>query len=129
MTEVTIPAATSLPDQSQPDQPQKHGQVKRTLLAIAVGLALVFAGTFLSHAIYPAAAGPRGDTGASGLPGPTGPPGSTASDSNLGVCVSTTMDPTFSWVVSVSVTTPVLTDGTQSCPTGSFVSVLPAASS
>ena len=99
------------------------------LVGIAVAaVALGFLGGIVSHALFPAQAGAQGKQGKAGEPGKAGeqgPPGSAANINlaALGVCFVENTNPTGAWVTSVYLSTPVITNGTQSCPQGTFVPV------
>jgi hypothetical protein len=97
-----------------------------SLMALVLGLV----GGIVSHAMFPAPAGAVGKQGPVGQTGPAGPAGSagTASSvdtSTLGYCfnVNYTTQAGTSWVSSVTLASPTLQSGTQSCPTGSFVPI------
>jgi hypothetical protein len=101
-------------------------------MVILLALALGFVGGLASHVLFPAPQGPQGETGAAGVPGkagaigPAGPAGPAANVdlSSLGVCVNVTYaDSGVSYVSGVSISAPVLTGGTQSCPNGTFTPV------
>ena len=57
--------------------------------------------------------------------------GHAATTARLGVCFNdntqTSSDGSTTWVTAVEVTTPALTAGVTSCPSGSFMSVVPVA--
>lgn len=77
-------------------------------------------------------AGPTGPRGPQGSPGDTG---KSATVAHLGLCEIGMPDwindisnysPGSSQYPTLMVTAPVLTDGVPSCPTGTFVSIVPA---
>jgi hypothetical protein len=100
---------------------------------IIVVLVLGFAGGMVARAVFPAKQGERGAVGKTGKQGPVGqagPIGPTGPAANvnlsaLGLCFgyNTFNDTTtnYTWVTSVQLYTPTVTNGTQSCPSGSFV--------
>jgi hypothetical protein len=113
-------------------QPVKAKFSAGMLAAVAVvAIVLGFAGGVVSHAVFPASQGKMGVSGKQGPVGETGsqgPPGSaaTVSTSNLGVCWNTTYGSDGlgnDFVQSISMESPSLVSGTQSCPSGSFVGV------
>jgi hypothetical protein len=69
--------------------------------------------------------GPIGPRGAQGVQGPQGQTGKDAEVAHLGVCWSFTYDSTTGDVSSVDLSGPDLTDGVPSCPSGSFISIVP----
>lgn len=95
-------------------------------------VAAVIAGAALAVSLLHAGPrGPAGTQGQRGMPGPRGSQGSTGQDAevaHLGVCEEqyTQTSGTTTWVTSVSIYSPVLTAGVPGCPSGSFVSVVPA---
>lgn len=104
------------------------------LLMGAAVASMVMSGTALAVSLTHA--GPRGPQGVQGTRGPVGPrgpagsqgdAGKAAETAHLGVCVSYFTDTTgtgnFTWAQNV--TAPVVTNGVDTCPTGSFVSITP----
>ncbi len=114
--------------------PNSQGRkIWRWLAAFAVvGAVLGFAGGVTSHAIFPAKAGAQGPAGEAGPSGPAGPAGTSTDLGNVGYCFNyTTFDnqtTNESYVNSVSLTAPVNTNGTLSCPNGTFVPLQPTTS-
>ncbi len=83
-------------------------------------------------AVSPLHAGPTGPRGPQGSPGDTG---KSATVAHLGVCEINgpewandlgNYSPISGVTMPLMVTAPVLTDGVPSCPTGTFVSIVPA---
>jgi len=123
-------------------QPQSKRIVHLGFPAFCIGiiavLVLGFAGGLASHALFPAKQGPpglagkQGKQGPVGQAGPQGPAGDAANInlSNIGYCVNVNYvyggDVTY--VSGVSISSPVLTDGTQSCPNGTFTPLQPTTS-
>lgn len=113
--------------------PPKPGLLGLSLAAVSVvvllALVLGFVGGLASHALFPAHQGLRGEAGAQGAPGKAGPIGPAGPAANvdlnsLGVCVNVTYNYSgVSYVSGVSISAPVLTGGTQSCPNGTFTPV------
>lgn len=109
---------------------------------VIVGVALIIGvlGGVVSHALYPThdgkpgavgKQGPPGEAGRAGPAGPTGPGGSSTDLSTTGYCmnVSYTTDTysNYTYVSGVSLSSPTLVNGTQTCPSGSFVPLQPTA--
>jgi hypothetical protein len=95
------------------------------LLAVAgIAIVLGFVGGLASHAAFPAPAGPTGPAGSSGAV-PTG---------NLGYCFNVSYftdnagTTSYTWVSGVTLVSPTLQSGTQSCPTGTFIPLTPSTS-
>ena len=98
---------------------------------VAIAVVSGFLGGVVSHAAFPAKQGPQGvrgpagQTGPAGSKGPAGPVGN-VDTSTLGYCIDTSTEtlnyftPPVTVVTSVNVYAPTITNGTQSCPTGSF---------
>lgn len=92
-------------------------------------VAAVMAGAALAVSLLHA--GPAGQSGPRGPRGPAGNTGQNADVAHLGVCESFTTEtldnynPVVTVITSVDVYAPILTDGVPSCPTGSFVSIVP----
>ena len=109
-------------------------------IGIVAVLVLGFAGGITSQALFPAKQGPTGHQGEQGKQGPvgeTGPAGPAGNAANInlsgiGYCFgyNTFSDATtnYTWVTSVSLYAPTDTNGTQSCPTGSFTPLQPTSS-
>lgn len=110
-----------------PPSQQQGIRVGVGMLAVGALLAVIlgFLGGVVSHSLFPAPAGAQGKQGEPGRPGVPGPPGSAANVnlSTLGVCFQENFDSTSSVVTSVSIYSPTITNGTQSCPSGTFVPV------
>jgi hypothetical protein len=96
-------------------------------------------GGVASHALFPQKQGPEGKqgiagkTGAAGAIGPVGP-AANVDLSKLGVCVNVAyftdnagFGTSYTWVSNVDIFTPTVTNGTQSCPTGTFTPVAASA--
>lgn len=101
-------------------------------IGIIAVLVLGFAGGLASHAMFPSKQGPAGVEGKQGPAGEAGPQGAAGDAaninlSNIGYCVN--VDYVYSgnvtYVSGVSISSPVLTNGTQSCPTGTFTPLQP----
>ena len=126
------------PPQPAPQQNQKR-MVEFGLPALCISiiavLVLGFAGGLASHALFPSKQGPAGAQGKEGKQGPVGeagpagPAGNAANInlSTIGYCVN--VDNVYSggvsYVQDVSLYAPTLTNGTQSCPTGTFTPLQP----
>ena len=147
MTDVTDP--TTEQQQAQSPYPVRPTQRPKRVMefgiaALSIGiiavLVLGFAGGLASQALFPAKQGPagvpgkqghQGQQGQVGQAGPAGPPGNAANInlSNIGYCFAynTFNDTTdsYTWVTSVSLYAPTDTNGTQSCPTGTFTPLQP----
>jgi hypothetical protein len=121
-----------------PEPPHGDGGLKAGLIVAGVAIAIIagFLGGVVSHAAFPAKQGPQGvhgPTGPVGSAGPAGPAGTAGNvnTSNLGYCISTSTEtlnnytPPVFVVTGVSIYAPTITNGTQSCPTGSFESLSP----
>jgi hypothetical protein len=103
------------------------------ILAVIV---LGFLGGLVAQGLFPAAHGPAGHIGKTGKQGAVGPIGPTGSAANVnlaaeGLCFNTTYytpldGVTPSLVTGAYLTTPTVTNGTKSCPTGSFVPLEPS---
>lgn len=120
------------------DNDKKDRKLGRWLAAFAiVAVLLGFSGALVSHAIFPPAAGKAGAVGAQGAvgqagpSGPAGPAGSSTDLGTVGYCfnASYTSNSGASWVSGVSLYAPTNTNGTLSCPTGTFVPLQPSPSS
>lgn len=78
-------------------------------------------------------AGLRGPEGPAGPPGVAGNPGKSAQTSRFGICwnapiftYDTGAGNSYNWVSSMSIDTPVLSDGVFTCPQGdTFTSIVP----
>jgi hypothetical protein len=138
---------TSEPTTEQVAAPQPAPQAKQKRVvefgfpAVCIGiiavLVLGFAGGLASHALFPSKQGPagaqgkEGKQGAVGEAGPAGPAGNAANInlSSIGYCFgyNTFADTTdnYTWVTSVSLYAPTDTNGTQSCPSGTFTPLQP----
>jgi hypothetical protein len=134
MTDPTIPpTAAPYPPNYSPPTPKRVVQLGIPALIIAAVAVLVlgFVGGIVSHAAFPAskgATGPTGKQGPVGQAGPTGPAGNAANLnlSNIGYCINVQYQfGSVSYVNSVDITAPVLTNGTQSCPNGTFTPLQP----
>jgi hypothetical protein len=90
---------------------------------IASAVACVFAGAALAVSLTHH--GPDGPRGPSGPRGQIGQTGQNAEVAHLGVCWQYAYDSTTGDVSSVSLSAPDLTDGVPSCPSGSFISIVP----
>jgi len=93
--------------------------------AILGGTACVLAGAALAVSLTHS--GPRGRPGPPGLQGQTG---HNAEVAHLGLCVNLAVQTGVVYLpvdTANPVTSPVLTDGVPSCPSGQFVSVVPQA--
>lgn len=100
------------------------------LATIIVVLLLGFAGGVAARALFPAQRGPIGAQGKQGAAGETGPQGPAGNAQNInfqtiGYCFGydtyafsggTTPD----FITSIELYAPTVTNGTQSCPTGTF---------
>jgi hypothetical protein len=108
---------------------------RNAILAGILSGAVVGAATGAGVAAAASSPGPQGAQGPEGPQGPAGAAGATgaagSSPTNLGVCVSQTTytnynySPPQTFITNVSVTTPVLANGVESCPVGNFVSITP----
>ena len=137
MTDTSYPTETipATPSPTPASQPEKRGiTIGVGSLAIVGVLALLlgFAGGIVSHAIFPAKTGATGAAGKQGPAGEAGPAGQTGPPANinlsqLGYCVDVSYfnDTTdsFTWVSGVSIYAPTVTNGTQSCPSGTFTPI------
>jgi hypothetical protein len=128
--------------------PTRRPKRKLWIAAGLLGAAIFgFAGGVASHAIFPAhngkpgvagaagvagVAGVQGPVGQAGPAGPAGPPGKSTDLGIVGYCLNVQYEnsPTLniSYVSSVSLDSPVLVNGTQTCPNGSFVPLQPTTS-
>jgi hypothetical protein len=107
-------------------------------IGIVAALVLGFAGGLASHALFPSKQGPAGTQGKEGKQGPVGeagpagPAGNAANIdlSNIGYCVNVNYvySGTVTYVSGVSISSPILTNGTQSCPNGTFTPLQPTSS-
>ena len=103
----------------------------RALGAVALALtALVAAASLTVSLTHAGPRGPEGARGARGVAGPRGGQGDTgraAETAHLGLCVSTSSLNTTNGLEFFvdGVSSPVVTNGVPSCPSGSFVSVNP----
>jgi hypothetical protein len=139
MTDTAVPTGQQPAYSVQPTpRPKRVVELGVAALSIAIiaALALGFAGGLASHALFPAqqgAAGATGKQGAVGQTGAAGPAGSAANInlSNIGYCVSVdnVYSGTLSYVQDLSIYAPTLTNGTQSCPTGTFTPLQPTSGS
>jgi len=99
--------------------------ITKIAAAVAAILAVAAMAVALTHA------GPVGPRGLQGAPGNAG---SAAQTARLGICWSDTIftqtwtdGSSSTWVSSVSLDQPVLSDGVYTCPQGdTFVSIMPA---
>jgi hypothetical protein len=134
MSETTsAPVEAPVHEQRPSDQLPRQGLRVGVGMLVGVGvLALVLGlvGGVVSHALFPAPAGAVGAVGRQGPVGETGPagpvgPATNVDTSKLGFCVNVTYanNGGASWVSGVTIETPTVQSGTQSCPTGSFVPV------
>lgn len=108
-------------------------------IGIVAVLVLGFAGGIAAQSMFPAKQGPvgaqgkEGKQGQVGQAGPIGPAGNAANInlSSIGYCFNydTQTSGTSTWVTDVTLYAPTDTNGTQSCPTGSFVPLQPVSSS
>lgn len=104
-----------------------------TIVAV---LLLGFVGGLVAQTLFPAKQGPAGHEGKQGAQGPVGqagpagPAGNAANInlSTIGYClnVDNVYSGGVSYVQDLSLYAPTLTNGTQSCPTGSFVPLQPS---
>jgi hypothetical protein len=137
MTDPTIPTpptAAPYPPDFSPPAPKRVVQLGIPALIIAAVAVLVlgFVGGVVSHAVFPAqkgATGAAGKQGQVGQTGPTGPAGNAANInlSNIGYCINFQYQygGTVSYISSADISPPVLTNGTQSCPNGTFTPLQP----
>lgn len=139
MTDTTEPTTGEVPAQPAPiymQRPKRIIQFSVPMLCatIIVVLVLGFAGGMVARAVFPAKQGAIGHTGKTGKQGPVGqagPIGPTGPAANvnlsaLGLCFSTGSysfaDTTIPALLEyANLYTPTNTNGTQSCPSGSFV--------
>jgi hypothetical protein len=103
--------------------------MKITFSAVASTVACVLAGAALAASLTHT--GPRGMTGpqgTAGAAGRTGNPGLSAVTAHLGICWTTTTQTSdeTSWINSVMVQSPQITNGVYQCPDGeTFVPIVP----
>jgi hypothetical protein len=127
--------STDAPIVAEPTAKKLH--LGRWLGGVAiVGAVLGFAGGITSHALFPAHNGKPGAQGPVGQAGPAGPSGPAGSSTDLGTtgyCFNTSYfdNQTYGidYINSVSLTSPVDVNGTQTCPSGTFVPLQPSTSS
>lgn len=104
---------------------------------IAIAIVSGFVGGVVSHSAFPAKQGQRGEQGPVGQTGPAGPTGTggTFSTANLGYCVDTSSEtlnnytPPVNAITYVGIYPPTITNGTQSCPSGTFEPISSSSSS
>lgn len=92
--------------------------MKRADYAMIASAMLLAAIALLTVLLRPVPAGPAGPRGPQGSQGQAG---RSAEVAHLGVCVA--YDSSYSYVASVSA--PVITSGVPSCPSGTFVPIVP----
>jgi len=132
----TMPAAGQLPESPKMDRDDDKKSVSVGIgMLIAIGFAAVllgFLGGIASHALLPASAGAHGKQGQKGDKGNAGQQGIPGSDavanlSALGVCYDVTYgkdnNADSTSVMGVYLSTPTVTNGTQSCQSGQFLPV------
>lgn len=93
-----------------------NNTLQKILLATALAASLVALVVSITH------------KGPSGPPGPQGPQGQTgrnAEVAHLGMCFDVGTDSSTGDVAYVLLTSPLSVDGVPSCPSGSFVSIVP----
>ena len=126
----TMPPANDIPAPNAAETPKDKKVISVGIgvlfASAAVAVILGFFGGIASQALFPAstgAQGKQGKPGSAGKQGDPGPPGSAATVnlSALGICTSSYQ--TGGYLTSVYISTPVVTNGTQSCPGGEFVPV------
>ena len=132
----TMPPANDIPAPNAAETPKDKKVISVGIgvlfASAAVAVILGFFGGIASQALFPASTGAQGKQGKPGSPGSPGsagkqgdpgPPGSAATVnlSALGICTSSYQ--TGGYLTSVYISTPVVTNGTQSCPSGEFVPV------
>lgn len=110
--------------------------MRKAVPVILAGL-LGAVGGFAASGLHPGPQGKQGQQGLTGAPGPQGvqgtqglqgPAGTAAQLSSLGVCFNTNYQYNngTSWITSVNVSSPSRqADGTNYCPVGQYVPVVP----